>query len=75
MENIIEPKKINFQEEIHASHNEYDINEVDLNEKAIFMLFFRRLSNSDFLTFFKLFALYSNCVISYLGSRKIKKIK
>ena len=63
----VHPKVINFQEDIPFVHNENDFLGVDHNEKIIFLVLFRRLSNKDFLTLFKLFALYTNCVISYLG--------
>ena len=64
----VQSKKINFHEEIHIFHNESDIAEVDANERMIFIVIFRRLSNSDFLTLLKLFALYTNCIVSFVGN-------
>lgn len=65
----MEAKKINFQEEFTIVHNENDISEVDTNDRLLFVILFRRLSNQDFLTLLKLFALYTNCVVSFVGNR------
>ena len=54
-----------------VNHEENDVADVDSNEKTVFLAFFRRLSNPDFFSLLKLFALYSNSVISYFGKKTI----
>lgn len=66
----VEIKKINFQEDVSFVHNEHDIAQVDANNRMLFVVLFRRLSNADFLTLLKLFALYTNCVVSFVGRRE-----
>ena len=65
--NTMEPKKVDFTEDVNIVYNENDISEIEINEKIIFLILFRRLSNADFVTLFKLFALYTNSVVTYLG--------
>ena len=65
--NTTEPKKVDFAEDVNIVYNENDISEIEINEKIIFLILFRRLSNADFVTLFKLFALYTNSVVTYLG--------
>jgi hypothetical protein len=66
---IFEPNKINFQKEIDVNFNENDIEDIHLNEKVVFLALYRRLSNPDFMTILKIFSLYTNSVISYLGKQ------
>lgn len=65
-----EPQKIDFQAEVHFFHNDNDIGEAEGKDRMLFIVLFRRLSNADFLTLLKLFSLYSNCIVSFVGGAK-----
>ena len=66
---------MNFKDAVEFYHNDTDFMDVYKNEKLIFIILFRRLSNENFLTLFKLFALYTNSIISYLGTSSKVVIK
>lgn len=66
----VDPNEINFHEEVPVSQDYNDIAHIHHNERLVFLTIFRRLSNRDFMTLLKLFALYSNSVLSYIGTIK-----
>lgn len=65
------PGRVDFHKEMQVNFDENDIDEIQHNEKLIFLVLYRRLSDADLLVLLKLFALYSNSVISYLGGCRI----
>ena len=67
-------KEVDFQKEVPVTLDPDDVSHVQVNEKVVFLALFRRLSNADFVTLLKLFTLYSNCVISYVGGPCLKRL-
>lgn len=65
-----EPKsmEINFHENVPTPTDYNDIASIDLNERLVFITIYRRLPPRDFMTLLKLFALYSNSIVSYVGN-------
>jgi hypothetical protein len=60
-------RQINYHEDIDYIVDENDIQNAEANEKLLFIALFRRLKIQDFITFLKLFGLYTYSVISYVG--------
>jgi hypothetical protein len=64
-----EPKstEINFNDNVPVPVDYNDIACIDMNERLVFLTIYRRLPPRDFMTLLKLFALYSNSIVSYVG--------
>lgn len=61
-------RQVNYHEDIEYNFEENDIQSAEMNEKLLFIALFRRLKTQDFITFLKLFGLYTYSVISYVGT-------
>ena len=62
-----ESNVIDFHKEMQVNFDENDVEEIQNNEKMVFLVLYRRLCNEDMVMLMKFFALYSNSIISYLG--------
>lgn len=65
--NYTAPREIDFHEDLVVRVEENDILDIENNERYIFTVLYRRLSNDDFLTLVKLFCLYAKSVLSFSG--------